>query len=96
MGPDEAQKAARHDRPNSPGRGCRGGARPGRQSRRADATQHGMPNRRAAEGLWAKAEDEAILRALRDAGEDAVPHGTWPDPAGVRGRTVGAVRLRAY
>ena len=48
------------------------------------------------EGLWGKAEDEAILRALRDAGEDAVPHGTWPDLAGVLGRTVGAVRLRAW
>ena len=47
------------------------------------------------EGLWTEAEDRLIGRIVEDHPRRA-PDGTWPDLARVLGRTVGAVRLRAW
>ena len=47
------------------------------------------------EGLWTPEEDAVIERVIRDHPERA-PFGRWPDVAGVLGRTLGAVRLRAW
>lgn len=47
------------------------------------------------EGLWTAAEDRQIARIVEEH-PGRVPMGTWPDVARVLGRTVGAVRLRAW
>ena len=47
------------------------------------------------EGLWSPSEDDAV-RAVMDAEGERIARATWAATADRLGRTIGAVRLRAY